>query len=133
MRQPTSRTSRFLRNEQGSATIETVIWIPIFVWVLALIINVSMVVFEKNQAYRVVQNANRILSTGYMQTTAEVEDFIRDKLAQIAPNASVQTTIENGVVTSNVSYQVSDMLMPAILMELADIGITISSQHFLEY
>ncbi|MGH1423502.1 MAG: TadE/TadG family type IV pilus assembly protein [Pseudooceanicola sp.] len=133
MRQPTSRTFRFLRNEQGSATIETVIWIPIFVWVLALIINVSMVVFEKNQAYRVVQNANRILSTGYMQTTAEVEDFIRDKLAQIAPNASVQTTIENGVVTSNVSYQVSDMLMPAILMELADIGITISSQHFLEY
>ncbi len=133
MSKPKKHVGAFAREEKGSATVETVIWIPIFVWFLALIVNVSMVVFEKNQAYRVVQNANRILSTGYMQTTAEVEDFIRDKLAQIAPNASVQTTIENGVVTSNVSYQVSDMLMPAILMELADIGITISSQHFLEY
>ncbi|MGR3321246.1 MAG: TadE/TadG family type IV pilus assembly protein [Pseudooceanicola sp.] len=133
MKRLVSRVGLFAREEKGSATIETVIWIPIFVWVLALIVNVSMVVFEKNQAYRVVQNANRILSTGYMQTEAEVEAYIKDKIAHIAPSAEVSTTISNGIVTSQVQYQISDLLMPHAIAQLANIWINISSQHYVEY
>ena len=133
MRRLFERVARFSREDRGSATIETVIWIPIFVWVLALIINVSMTLFEKNQAYRIIQNANRILSTGYMQTAAEAEAYITDKLADIAPHATVATTIEDGVVTSKVSYQVSDLLLPHAVKDLANIWIRISSQHYMEY
>jgi len=125
--------SKFLRDERGSATVETVIWIPIFCWVLALIVNVSMVVFEKNQAYRIVQNANRILSTGYFQTEAEAESYIRERLADIAPQATVTTSISNGVVTSDVYYQVSDLLMPALVEQLANVWVKVSAQHFMEY
>ena len=83
---------RFRTGEDGTATIESVLWIPIFVWILVLIVNASMIIFEKNQAYRIVQNANRILSTGYMQTEAEVESYIAAQLQDIAPSASVTTT-----------------------------------------
>jgi len=128
-----SKIAGFLKKEDGSATIETVIWIPIFVWVMALIINVSMVVFEKNQAYRIVQNANRILSTGYMKSESETEAYIANALTGIAPNARVETKIENGVITSNVYYKVSDLLLPVVVENLADIWINISAQHFVEY
>lgn len=128
-----NRLNRFFRNEDGSATIETVIWIPIFIWVMAMIINVSMIVFEKNQAYRIVQNANRILSTGYIQTEAQTEQYIANALQTIAPNATVQTTITDGVVTSNVYYQVSDLLLPVVVEQLLNVWITISAQHFVEY
>lgn len=133
MGHPGSKVRGFIKEDRGSATVETVIWIPIFVWVLAMIINVSMTVFEKNQAYRIVQNANRILSTGYMQSEAEVEAYIRDRLAHIAPDATVNTTIDNGVVTSNVYYQVSDLLLPHAVQQMANIWINISSQHYVEY
>lgn len=133
MSQPSVRVGLFWKDERGSATIETVIWIPIFVWFLALIINVSMVLFEKNQAYRVVQNANRIVSTGYMQTEEEVEDYIRERLTNIAPAATIDTTIADGTVTSVVSYQVSDLLLPQKMTDLANIWINISSEHFMEY
>ncbi|OWU84160.1 hypothetical protein ATO6_13965 [Oceanicola sp. 22II-s10i] len=123
----------FTRDERGSATVESVIWIPIFVWVLALIINVSMIVFEKNQAYRIVQNANRILSTGNMSSTTQVEEYIQAELASFAPNAQVNTSIENGVVTSRVYYQISDLLLPNVIEQLANIGITISAKHYVEY
>lgn len=124
---------RFRREEDGSATIETVLWIPIFVWILALIINASMIIFEKNQAYRIVQNANRILSTGYMQTEAQVEAYIAERLANIAPLATVETTILDGVVTSDVSYQVSDVFMPHAVADLLNVWVSISAQHFMEY
>ncbi|WP_375690179.1 hypothetical protein [Pseudooceanicola sp. LIPI14-2-Ac024] len=109
------------------------IWIPIFVWFLALIINVSMVLFEKNQAYRVVQNANRIVSTGYMQTEEEVEDYIRERIAHIAPSATINTTIADGTVTSVVAYRVTELLLPQKMTDLANIWINISSEHFMEY
>ncbi len=133
MRRSGMPSGGFLKDERGSATIETVIWIPVFVWILALIVNVSMVVFEKNQAYRIVQNANRSLSTGYMQSEIEVEDHIRSQLLQIAPEATVETTIQNGVVTSKVAYQITDLLLPHVVQDFANIWVNISSKHFLEY
>jgi len=133
MRQPRVQVGKFARGEDGSATIESVLWIPVFVWLLALIVNVSMVVFEKNQAYRVVQNANRILSTGYMQSEAEAEAYIRSKIAHIAPDATVSTRIVDGLVTSEITYQVSDLLLPHVVVDFANIWIRVSSQHFMEY
>ena len=123
MRQPRGKVSRFCRDDSGTATVESVIWLPIFVWMLALVINVSMIVFEKNQAYRVLQTANRILSTAY----------IRQKSSHIAPEAVVTTRIENGVVTSELAYRVTDLLVPQALVDLANIWIRVSSQHFVEY
>lgn len=124
---------RFRSSDEGSATIETLIWLPVFVWVLVMIINVSFILFEKNQALRIVQNANRILSTGYMLTAAETEAFITDRLADIAPNATVTTVIDNGIVTSDVSYKVTNLLMPHVMRDMVNLKISISAQHFMEY
>ena len=124
---------RFRSSEEGSATIETLIWIPVFVWVLVTIINTSLVLFQKNQTFRIVQDANRILSTGYMQTTLQAQDYIAAQIATFAPEAVVSTNIDNGVVTSDVSYRVSNLFMPHVIEDLMDITVTISAQHFMEY
>ena len=124
---------RYRTSEEGSATIETLIWIPVFVWVLVMIINASLILFQKNQAFRIVQNANRILSTGYMQTPSETQTYIADRIANFAPEATVTTTIDNGVVTSSVAYQVTNLFMPHVIEQLANININISAQHFMEY
>ncbi len=39
---------RLRSDESGSATIEAIIWIPIFVWVLVVIVNASVVLYQKN-------------------------------------------------------------------------------------
>lgn len=124
---------RVRTSEEGSATIETLIWLPVFVWVLVMIINASLVLFQKNQAFRIVQDANRILSTGYMQTPEETQSYIADRIGGFAPEASITTTIDDGVVTSSVIYQVTNLFMPHVIEQLADITINISAQHFMEY
>ena len=124
---------RFAKAENGSATIETVIMLPIFVWLLVFIVNASMIFFQKNEAFRIIQNANRILSTGYMQTTEQVETFIANALSDIAPDAIVSTNLNSGVVSSTVEYTVSNLLMPWVVEDITDVRIRIQSQHFMEY
>ncbi|WP_375175686.1 TadE/TadG family type IV pilus assembly protein [Pseudooceanicola sp.] len=124
---------RYRTSEEGSATIETLIWLPVFVWVLVMIINASLILYQKNVAFRIVQDANRILSTGYMRTTAETESYISSHITGFAPGATVSTTIDNGVVTSDVSYQISNLFMPHVVDDLLNIRVNISAQHFMEY
>ncbi|EAQ02780.1 DNA topoisomerase IV subunit B [Pseudooceanicola batsensis HTCC2597] len=113
--------------------METLIWLPLFVWMLAMAINVTFILFDKNQAFRIVQDANRTLSTGYLLTEAQTEAFISDRLATIAPDAVVSTTINDGIVTSNVSYQVDNLFLPHVVKDLMNMQIAISAQHFMEY
>jgi len=120
-------------SEEGSATIETLIWIPVFIWVLVMIINASLVLYQKNLTFRIVQDANRILSTGYMQTSAETQSYIANRIATFAPAATVLTAIDNGVVTSDVSYQVANLFMPHVVEDMLNITINVSAQHFMEY
>jgi Flp pilus assembly protein TadG len=124
---------RLRSDESGSATIEAIIWIPIFVWVLVVIVNASVVLYQKNEAYRIVQNANRVLSTGYMKTEAETEAFIQDRLAGIAPEAVVTTRIVDGIVTSDVSYTLDTLFMPHVVRDLMNLNVSITAQHFMEY
>ena len=65
-------SSNFFTNEEGSATIETVIWLPIFTILLTMIINLSMVFFSESQILRVVQDGNRAFSLGRLEDGAAV-------------------------------------------------------------
>jgi hypothetical protein len=98
-----------------------------------VIVNASVVLYQKNEAYRIVQNANRVLSTGYMKTEAETEAFIQDRLAGIAPEAVVTTRIVDGIVTSDVSYTLDTLFMPHVVRDLMNLNVSITAQHFMEY
>lgn len=66
---------RFFRSESGSYTIESVIWLPIYVFILALMMNVSMVFFNESQLLRVVQDGNRSFAVGRITTLDAVERY----------------------------------------------------------
>ena len=55
---------RFRRDERGSATIEAVPWLPLFVIFFVMIADVSLVFFRQTEVLRVVQDGNRALSVG---------------------------------------------------------------------
>lgn len=55
---------RFRRDERGSATIEAVLWLPMFVIFFVMIADVSLVFFRQTEVMRVVQDGNRALSVG---------------------------------------------------------------------
>jgi len=53
------RVKQLRKDEDGFATLEALIWIPIFVFFLVFILDTTFIFFGKAQALRFIQDGNR--------------------------------------------------------------------------
>ncbi len=127
-------TASFWQDEDGSYTIESVIWFPIFAILLAFVTNISIVFFNESQILRVMQDGNRAFSLGRLNDAQEVETYITDRLAYLQAGMTIRTQITGGFVTTNLSVPARE-LMPLNLMTSAfdSVTIAVSAQHIIEF
>jgi Flp pilus assembly protein TadG len=123
----------FSKNEDGNATIEAVLWIPTFVAVLLLVVDVSMIFNGQARLFRLVQDTNRALSVGRLHSADEAEAKIVDALEGTTSNAAVTTTITDGVITTVLTVPARDLDIVGYFSALRTAGVTVTSQHFVEY
>ena len=130
---PASVLRRFQKSEDGSFTLEAVIWMPIFAVLLAIIMNLSMVFFYESQMLRIAQDATRAYSMGRL-TEAEAEEYIASRLTFIEANFTVDTRTV-GLVAQSVVETTAAELMPFDLMSGAFDGVPIgvSTQYIIEF
>lgn len=124
---------RFLRAEDGTATIEAVLWLPVFFAFFALLVDVSMIFHGQNQVLRVTQDANRSLSLGRLASLDETEALIESRLREFAPNANAITTVSSGLITTSVAVPVADLEILGLFGALSAATLTVSAQHLIEY
>lgn len=123
----------FFRKEDGTATIEAVLWLPVFISFFCLITDASFIFFGQNKAYRIVQDANRSLSIGRLDSAADVEGFIQAKFATFAPNAVISTQISGGTVSTIVDIPATDLVATGFITALTTPLVTVAASHFVEY
>ncbi len=128
-----TRLRRFRRREDGTATIETLLWLPVMLAFVALAADAAFVFFGQNQAYRIVQDANRNLSVGRFKTEAEVEQYLTSTIGAFAEHVTAKTTIENGMVTSVVKIPVNDLIATNMIASLMNFDLTVGATQFVEY
>jgi Flp pilus assembly protein TadG len=132
------RVSRFLpRNllhrEDGSATVETVLWLPLFFAAFGLMTDAAMVFNGHSRVTRILQDANRNLSVGRFVDEDETETYILAALNALAPNATASTTVTAGVATSVVQVPATDLEILGMFSALNSLTLTITSQQYLEF
>ena len=125
----------FRNDETGSASVESLFWIPIFVYFLVLVLDVSSIFFGKAQILQDVQDANRALSIGVLTTEAETEEFIKTAIASFSTNATIDAVINTntGIVTTDVSVPASDLMALGSIPVFASTIINVSVQQVLEH
>jgi Flp pilus assembly protein TadG len=128
------RARRFCRDDSGTATIEAVIWLPVFAFVLALIMNVSMVFFFESQMTRIVQDGNRAFSLGRLSNSDAVEEYIKGQLTHLDANISVATSLVDGFVRTDLEAPAGE-LMPLNIGRSAfnAVKIRVSAQQIVEF
>ncbi len=133
-RRPGKLLGSFLRSEDGSFSIEAVIWMPIFAMLLAVIMNVSMVFFGESQMLRVVQDANRAFSLGRLADAEAVEQFVLTNLAYMDSTLTVKTLISGGIVSTELRAPATD-LMPLNFMTAAfkNVNVAVNAQQIIEF
>jgi TadE-like protein len=91
---------QFLQNDDGSVTVETVIWLPIFFTIIGLVVDATLLFVGQTQMWSVASDTSRLVAMGRL-TVAEAEIWAEDSAAEgvvfvvdiITDANSVTTTI----------------------------------------
>ncbi|MGQ0610217.1 MAG: TadE/TadG family type IV pilus assembly protein [Paracoccaceae bacterium] len=127
-----ARWRGFCRGESGMASVEAVIWMPVFILLIAVVADTSAIFGRQAEALRVVQDANRSLSLGRFLTIEETETYIQSNIASISPNATVDTVIVAGIITTTVVLPISDIGITGLVDAFDQLSVTISADFMSE-
>lgn len=115
-------------------SVEAVLWIPVFVTLLCLVADASLIFGRKAEVLRVVQDANRAMSVGRFRSDVETETFIKDRIVGLAPSAVIDTTydVPTGVIRTVVSIPSSDLTGGTPIGFLDSLTIEVVAEHLSE-
>lgn len=125
--------SRFRDDERGLATIESLLWMPVFFYLFILITDVSFIFFSKAEALRIIQDGNRLHATGFFDDDdADASEYIRAKLSALAPSVVSVTRTTGGLIETNASMSARELMAVGSIPAFADTEIGITSQQYKE-
>ena len=124
---------RFVQSEKGSSSVEAAIWMPIYMGLILVIANTSLVFYGQSQAMRIVQDGNRALSVGRLTTEDETEAFIVERLSHLTDSPIVETILNEGIVYTTVQIPVEDLAHIGNLNMFSDYSVSVASQMFVEF
>ena len=127
------RCKRFKANDAGTASVEGVLWVPIFFLIFGLMFDASMIFNGQSHVLRVVQDANRHMSIGRFENDTEVKTYITERLTphNITPK-SIDITYDNAAVITLVTVPARQFQMIGLFSSLLDLEINVTHAHILE-
>lgn len=128
-----SRLRRNAQDESGAATIEAVLWLPVFFSLLVLAVDVSMIFHNQARMTRVVQDANRALSVGRLSSIDDVKSQITAAFGDRTDNVDVHSSISNGLISTRLSIPAADLDVIGLFRTISGATVTVIGEHFVEY
>ena len=126
----TGKLRNFLRNDDGSASVELVLVLPVFLAIVGLIVDTSVIFLRQAQVYQVVQDANRSLSVGRFTTTDQVETYVVSQIPGQAGQAASE--VVGGIVTTVVQVPAGEMQIMGTLAPFDNFTVSVVASHVME-
>ncbi|MGG7567048.1 TadE/TadG family type IV pilus assembly protein [Rhodovulum sp. DZ06] len=105
-----SRTRAAARDRRGAATVEFVFWIPFFLGLLALIVDVSLLLNMRAQMLDAATSAARYYALR-IGPADEARDFAKDMFPTGVADVTVTTDIDDKFVTAEVRVPYSKAML----------------------
>lgn len=126
---------RFARDESGAVTVEAVLWIPFFFFVLMLITDASLAFYARAQAYRVVEDALRQYSIGKLASEGATDTYIEDRFKSLAPNVNATTSYDTTtrLITTEMDFPARNVVRFNTLRVVNSWKIRVRAQQYKEW
>ncbi|MCU0855285.1 MAG: pilus assembly protein [Rhodobacteraceae bacterium] len=129
---------RFLRRDDGSATVEVVLWIPFFLLLIALIADASLLFNRQAQMLRDVQDANRAYSVGRVTSPAAVQTLLVNAYTPMSASVTATSTLDTSVVSTGIirttlSVPARDVNSIGLIASLSNFNLSVTAQHYREF
>jgi Flp pilus assembly protein TadG len=125
---------RFKEDERGIATIESLLWMPLFFYLFILITDVSFIFYGKAQGLRAIQDGNRAYATNVL-TREEAEQRTLTRLNAIASGSTVSMVYvgSTGVVTTRATMPAASLMAVGSIPNFVNLDLNITEQHYREF
>jgi len=132
MQQLSCAIKRFFRRDSGAATAEVVILTPVFLLLFGMVTDASIVFGRQAEILRIIQDSNRSLAVGKIQSTSDAEEYISDRLVLLSDEGEVEVTITGGIITSTVTVPASDLTSTGLFEALDSFTLTVGASQMSE-
>jgi len=119
-------------DESGSATIEAVLWMPVFIAFIALVFDASMILMNRAHILRAIQDGNRAYAVGRLDSLAATQDAIAAGAARFGAAVQPVSTRQGNVLQSVVRVRAGDLSGVGLLQPFANIQLTVFAHHLIE-
>lgn len=126
------RVTSFVVNERGTATVEAVLWLPLFLFLMAFAADATMAFYSHSQVMKVLQDVNRSMSVGRIANSTDAEAKIRELLPSFAENMVVRVSETDGIIESIAQVPLSDIIVTGAVPGWMDMNITVRSYQYAE-
>ncbi len=99
----------YCRSENGSATIEHVLWLPVMTGFMMLTTDATILMNHQGHLYEVARDGARMVSVG-QRTPQEAAEALRSKLAN-GENYDIDLHVDGDYVVSEVSIPFSKVAL----------------------
>lgn len=121
--------TRFFRDDDGTVTVESILWVPIFLVFFTFIVDVSNIFHGQAKAMRMAYDGNRQASLGTFSDADETQTAILSRVQRFSPNATVTTVFDTDSISSVVVMPTNDLVIVGIISKILNIDITVSTVH----
>lgn len=121
------RFQKFARHQDGTASIEAVLWVSFFFFLVCLVIDTSLLFYGHARMLEVAQDANRELTIGNMTTSEEVQTYVSDRLSKLSNEITTFVNSDQGIITTMVSVPAGDLTAIGFL-RATDIDLQVFAQ-----
>ena len=123
---------KFGRDENGGATIEAVLWLPLMLSFFVMLLDAAMIFTNHSRAVRIVQDANRAYAVGAFTDCTAAASWVQDRVRTIAPTATAACDRSAGVSTLDVSMPSRELDLSGATGVFGGLTVVARSQHFIE-
>ena len=125
---------KFWRQSNGTATVETVLWFPLFIAIFGLMLDVAMIFHGRAKILEVVQDGNRELSIGRLANSDATETYIETTLANLGIAAVADATPDSrGIVRTVVTVPAAQLQVLGYFTAFSNLDVRVSAEQVIEY
>lgn len=123
---------RFVRKEDGAATIEAVLWLPFFLMLFGLLADVSMIFYNQSRLLRIVQDANRNMSIGRLADSNATMNFVVTQGGIVSPHVTSTSSVTAGLITTTATVPIEDLDLFGVASVFHNVNMTVRAEHLME-